>query len=195
MLAEGPGPASALAKRRHICIVTETYPPEVNGVALTLGNLVKGLTSRGHKLSVVRPRQRQVDFRDRGRDPAVMLVRGLPVPGYKGLPFGLPAGKLLWRAWTSDRPDVVYVATQGPLGWSAVQIAHLLEIPSCSGFHTNYDSYSKHYGVGWLQPLILHYLGTFHNRTMGTLVPMVDLRDRLRTLGISKRRLPRPRGR
>ena len=82
MLAEAPGPASAIAERRHICIVTETYPPEVNGVALTLSNLVKGLTSRGHKVSVVRPRQRQADCcRDRGCDPAVTLVCRLPLPG------------------------------------------------------------------------------------------------------------------
>jgi len=184
MLAEAPGPASANAERRHICIVTETYPPEINGVALTLSNLVKGLTSRGHKVSVVRPRQRQADCRDRSCDPAVTLVRGLPLPGYKGLQFGLPAGKLLWRLWTRDRPDVVYVATEGPLGWSAVRMAHLLEVPSCSGFHTNYHSYSKHYGIGWLQPLILRYLCTFHNRSTATLVPTADLRDRLQTLGI-----------
>ena len=78
MPAEAPGQASAIAERRHIFIVTETYPPEVNGVALTLSNLVKGLISRGHKVSMVRPRQRQADCRDRGCDPAVTLVRGLP---------------------------------------------------------------------------------------------------------------------
>jgi glycosyltransferase involved in cell wall biosynthesis len=184
MLAEAQEPIPATAERQHICVVTETYPPEVNGVALTLGNLVKGLSSRGHTVSVVRPLQRQVDFRERGYSPAVTLVRGLPLPGYKGLQFGLPARKLLMRAWTSDRPDVVYIATEGPLGWSAARVAQLLEIPSCSGFHTNYHSYSKHYGIGWLQPLIFRYLCAFHNRTAATLVPTVDLRDRLRTLGI-----------
>lgn len=45
----------------HICIVTETYPPEVNGVAFTLAHLVDGLSARGHMVSVVRPRQRAFD--------------------------------------------------------------------------------------------------------------------------------------
>ena len=43
--------------RRHICVVTETYPPEINGVALTLARLVDGLRARGHVVSVVRPRR------------------------------------------------------------------------------------------------------------------------------------------
>jgi glycosyltransferase involved in cell wall biosynthesis len=112
-----------------------------------------------------------------------MLVRGLPLPGYTGLQFGLPAGKLLRRTWARDRPDVVYIATEGPLGWSAVRAAESLKIPSYSGFHTNYDSYSRYYGVGCLRALIIRYLRTFHNRSGATLVPTPDLRDRLRALG------------
>ena len=45
------------SEQRHICIVTETYPPEVNGVAMTLARLVEGLRTQGHAVSVVRPRQ------------------------------------------------------------------------------------------------------------------------------------------
>jgi hypothetical protein len=43
--------------RRHVCVVTETYPPEINGVALTLARLVDGLRARDHAISIVRPRQ------------------------------------------------------------------------------------------------------------------------------------------
>lgn len=43
--------------RRHICVVTETYPPEINGVAITLSRLVNGLRARGNRVSVVHPRQ------------------------------------------------------------------------------------------------------------------------------------------
>ena len=66
-------------------------------------------------------------------------------------------------------------ATQGPLGWSAARIAQRLQIPIFSGFHTNFHSYSEHYRLGWLEPMILRYLRMFHNRTRGTLVPSDDL--------------------
>jgi glycosyltransferase involved in cell wall biosynthesis len=79
---------------------------------------------------------------------------------------------------------VVYVATEGPLGWSAVRTAQRLGIPAFSGFHTNFHSYSKHYHTGWLQPLIFRYLCRFHNRTTGTLVPSDDLHDHLQAVGV-----------
>ncbi len=172
------------SEQRHICIVTETYPPEVNGVAMTLSHLVEGLRRQGHAVSVVRPRRQSSDSSSDNGDPKVTVVPGLPIPGYKGAHVGLPARGLLQGCWTQHRPDVVYVATEGPLGWSAVRTAQRLRIPVLSGFHTNFDSYSKHYRLGWLQPLIFHYLCRFHNRTTGTLVPSVDLRDRLQAVGV-----------
>src|SRR5262245_39352002 len=139
---------AAAAHKPHICIVTETYPPEVSGVSFTLGNLVKGLRAQGHAVSLARPRQGIADCVRSNHDCAVTLVRGLPLPGYKGLQFGLPSGGILRRSWLRDRPDAVYVATEGPLGLSAVRAAQRLGIPAFSGFHTNYHSYSKHYRLG-----------------------------------------------
>ena len=58
------------------------------------------------------------------------------------------------------------------------------DIPVFSGFHTNFDAYSKHYHAGWLRFLIWRYLSAFHNRTAGTLVPCAELRDRLQAMGL-----------
>jgi glycosyltransferase involved in cell wall biosynthesis len=171
------------AKQKHICIVTETYPPEINGVALTLARLVEGVLAQGHTVSVVRPHQRTSDSPGYTCHLKVTLVRGLPIPGYRGLHVGLPATGLLRGCWTQHRPDVVYVATEGPLGWSAVRTAQRLGIPIFSGFHTNFHSYSRHYHAGWLQRVIVRYLCRFHNRTIGTLVPSVDLCNRLQAIG------------
>lgn len=169
--------------RRHVCVVTETYAPEINGVALTLGHLVEGLRARGHVVSIVRPRQRPADGAAESHDPALTLVPGLPLPGYEALRFGLPARVRLRERWTSPRPDVVYVATEGPLGWSAVRAARLLGIPVRAGFHTNFHRYAPHYHAGWLQQGIARYLRSFHNRTDGTLVPTAELRDDLQSAG------------
>ncbi|MGE0679471.1 MAG: glycosyltransferase family 4 protein [Candidatus Binatia bacterium] len=173
------------ATQRYICFVTETYLPEVNGVALTLAHLVKGLRAQGHEVSLVHPYRRTSERLGGGCDTQVTFVRGLPLPGYKGLQFGLPASGLLRRSWTQHRPDVVYVATEGPLGWSAVRAARRLGIPIFSGFHTNFHSYSRYYRASWSQNAIFRYLRRFHNRTTGTLVPNVDLRDRLQAFGFN----------
>ncbi len=178
----GPGPAPG--SRRRVCVVSETYPPEINGVAMTLARLVDGLRGRGHAVSVVRPRQR-VDRRGPPRDPEEFLVRGAPLPGYGGLQIGLPAAGALRRHWTRHRPDVVYVATEGPLGWSAVRAATGLRLPVVSGFHTNFHSYAKHYHAGWFVRVVAGYLRRFHNRTTATVVATADLRARLNALGFT----------
>jgi hypothetical protein len=68
----------------HVAVVTETFPPEVNGVALTLGRLVSGLRARGHTVSVVHPRRPGLD-RTASDAADTMLVTGVPAPGYPGV--------------------------------------------------------------------------------------------------------------
>ncbi|MGE5470380.1 MAG: glycosyltransferase family 4 protein [Bacteroidota bacterium] len=163
-----------------IAFVTETFPPEINGVAMTVGRLVDGLRSRGHRVSVFRPRQGKDDV---GGENDLALP-GLPLPGYPGLRFGLPAGRRLLRHWRLRRPDLVHVVTEGPLGWSAVSAARQLGIPVTSGFHTNFDRYSVHYGLGWMRPGVAAYLRTLHRRTLATMVPTEALAADLAGEGI-----------
>lgn len=158
----------------RLAIVTETYPPEVNGVAMTVGQMVKGLQAIGHHIDLVRPRQHKADVA-----PGALLVPGLSLPRYPELRFGFPAtGKLMAR-WRENRPDVVVAVTEGPLGWSALRAARKLGIPTISEFHTNFHSYSEHYGMAWLERPVRGYLRRFHNRNLATLVPSEDVRARL----------------
>jgi glycosyltransferase involved in cell wall biosynthesis len=164
-------------------VVTETYPPEVNGVAHTLGCLVHGLRERGHDVSLVHPRRSHVERRV-GVDPiGTTLVAGVAVPGYPGVRIGLPARALLDARWSHHRPDAVYVATPGPLGWSAVGVARRLGLPVVSGFHTNFHRYAGHYHAGWLRALVTRGLRRFHNATAATLVATEDLREELGLAG------------
>lgn len=158
-----------MARRLTLTLVTETFPPEINGVAMTLGRLVDGCTARGHRVRIVRPRQRH---ERNGLCPeGHLLIRGLPLPRYPALRFGLPAWRTLHRAWRDETPDVVHIATEGPLGFAALGVARRLGIPVVSTFHTNFHTYTHHYGVGWLHDGIERYLRWFHNRTAVTLVP------------------------
>jgi glycosyltransferase involved in cell wall biosynthesis len=178
-------PASGRAATRHLCVVTETYPPEINGVASTLHRLVTGLRAGGRRVSLVRPRQ-AADPAGVGGRGGVTLVGGVPLSWCGGIRIGAPAGGMLQRAWRADRPHAVYVATEGPLGWSAVRAARALAIPALSGFHTNFHGYARHYGAGPFAPLVFRYLRRFHNRTAGTLVASPELRDGLAAAGFHR---------
>lgn len=197
------------ARPLRIALVTETYPPEINGVATTLAQLVSGLRREGHHIELTRPRQSGVDpgprFTASGRwfargsdtgplsDPdaafSERLTVGMPIPRYPGLRLGLPAGMLLERGWRMRRPDVVHIATEGPLGWSALSAARRLGLPVVSEFRTNFHAYSAHYGFGVLRKWVLAYLRRFHNGCAVTMVPTSGLVRELQGFGFERLRV------
>jgi glycosyltransferase involved in cell wall biosynthesis len=170
----------------QIAVVTETYPPDINGVAHTLSKIVQALTSNGHTVCLVRPRHALHDFPKNKDNFSEYLVQGFPIPFYKQLRMGLPAKKVLTRLWTESRPDVVHIATEGPLGWSALKAAQSLSIPVSTDFRTNFHTYSEHYGVGWLGGIIMGYLRRFHNAANSTMVPTSQLRKELVSAGFER---------
>ncbi|MCG6863101.1 MAG: glycosyltransferase family 1 protein [Chromatiaceae bacterium] len=167
----------------RLSIVTETYPPEINGVANTLHHLVVGLEKRGNKVHLIRPRQRFERSEQADHERRETRVPGLPIPGYRGLRFGLPVYRRLRRLWCETPPDSVYIATQGPLGFAALWAARAADIPTVTGFHTRFHEYSGHYGLGFFANCIITTLRRFHNRSGATLVPTEQLRVELRNLG------------
>ena len=168
----------------RIAVVTETYPPEVNGVSLTAARFVEGLRRRGHQIQLVRPRQDRGEAAGADAGFHEILTRGMPIPRYPNLRLGLPAQRALAELWTRDRPDVVHLVTEGPLGWSAQRAAQRLRLPAVSDFRTNFHAYTQHYGVGWLKAPIVAYLRKFHNRTLFTFVPSETVRAELAALGV-----------
>jgi glycosyltransferase involved in cell wall biosynthesis len=150
---------------------------------MTLGRIVDGLLQRGHAVQIVRPRQAKEIGESARSGLDEVLARGFPVPAYGELRFGLPSKNRLIRLWNEKRPDIVHVVTEGPLGWSAVAAARKLHLPITSSFHTNFHSYSQHYGIGLFKKPIDGYLKKLHNRTQATLVPTRALVSELQARG------------
>jgi glycosyltransferase involved in cell wall biosynthesis len=183
---------SELAPQRaqlRIAMVTETYPPEVNGVARTMGLMVDGLRARDHAVQLIRPRQGSADHAENGANFEELLRPGMAIPRYAQLRMGLPARQALLRAWAMRRPDIVHVATEGPLGWSALSAAQKLRLPVATDFHTNFHAYSRHYGAAWLSRPVAAYLRKFHNRADCTLVPTEQMSAELAALGFERLRV------
>jgi glycosyltransferase involved in cell wall biosynthesis len=171
--------STGMDPRMRYTIVTETYPPEVNGVSLTVHALESGLRARGHRVDVIRPRQ---SGENDGAENQT-LVRGAPLPRYPGLRFGLPAGRRLKSLWRKQRPDAIYVATEGPLGWSAVRAARRMGIPAIAGFHTRFDEYVQRYRAAFLTSVAFSWMRRFHNTADATIVPTDELANFLREHG------------
>lgn len=166
------------AAHLQVCLVTETFPPEINGVAMTLDRLVTGLRDRGHDVTVVRPRQRHECGRDE-HDPGERLHPSIPLPFYRALRLGLPTHGAPFPTTGARRPDVVHVATEGFLGISALRTSLRRRIPVLSSYHTRFDDSGRHYGLACLAPWLRAHLRSFHNKTKATLVPSPSIRDSL----------------
>jgi len=170
----------------RVAVITETYPPEINGVANTMRHLATGLAARGHVVRVVRPRQAEDPGPGTPDREGETLVPGLPMPGYRGLRLGLPVFWRLRSLWRDEPPDIAYIATEGPLGRAALRAAEALGVPAVTGFHTQFHQYSRHYGLGFLKHPIEASLRRFHNRSDVTLVPTAELRERLMADGFAR---------
>lgn len=174
-------PISLTAKRKNfrtlmkIDIVTDTFVPDVNGVAMTLGRLTDGLRKRGNRVHVIHT--------GISAEAGETSVSAIPLPGYKAVRVGLPKPFELRARWLKRRPDAVYIATESPLGKSALKAAKALGIPVATGFHTNFHQYMEQYGMAGLRPMAMAYLRNFHQRAACTLTPSRDMVERLTTEG------------
>lgn len=150
---------------------------------MTFGVIAGELGRRGHSVSVYRP------WRPDLPDPKVAApyrqvpMAGVPIPGYSLLRLGLPARRRFTRIWKAERPDLVHVATEGPLGLSSIRAARSLGIPVTSSFHTNFHAYVRHYRLSPLKRVALGWLRYVHNQTLRTFVPTADLCAELSDLG------------
>jgi glycosyltransferase involved in cell wall biosynthesis len=191
-LLEQPAPALRIA------VITETYAPEINGVAHTMRHIVEALLKQGHTVELTRPQQacdqRSSAVGEHASADAPMpqpnfdlrLVRGQAIPRYSELQLGLAKPNTLAAHWRKTRPDVVHIVTEGPLGWAALIAARRLRIPISSGFHTNFHSYSSHYGVGLFAGLVDIALRALHNRCAITMVPTAQIRQSLQARGYQR---------
>ena len=159
-------------------VVTDTYVPDINGVSFSLGRLCNGLRELGHRVEVIRSGRSNGDHET--------TVLSWPLPGYWEIKVGAPWPGELYRRWKMHRPDVIYVAIETPLGFSAAAAALKLGIPVVGGFHTNFREYLQNYGVDWVGKQVWRYQKWFHHRLDRTLVPSPDAREKLIHAGFSK---------
>lgn len=169
--------------RLKIAIVTETWPPEINGVAHSLLHLSQGLQKNGHKILLIRPEQR-------GRCTSFSpnqecLVKAQQIPRYPSLQFGWPQMLKVTQALDEFMPDVVHIVTEGPLGFAVLHAAKSKGIPVSSGFHSPFQDFSRFFDLAFLVKPIQSYLRWFHNNTNLTCVPSRDTERALRDFGVT----------
>jgi glycosyltransferase involved in cell wall biosynthesis len=171
-----------MSRSLRLSLVTETYFPQVNGVSRTLDRLVQYAAGQGDRVQLLTPRYRERSV----KLPAKVERRdwwSLPLPFYKEVVLPLVTVSTIEQTLKSFRPDLIHIATEGPLGWAALRAAKRLKLPVVSSYHTNFPYYLRTYKASALEPLCWRYLRWFHNNTLATFCPSESTRQLVETKG------------
>lgn len=122
----------------NIAVFTDTYVPQINGVAEVIRNLKRGLEDLGHTVWIVAPRVG--GYTD--HDPRIVRLPGLKFPGLPEHRISLPAFHKVNPAWLRrNRIDLIHSHSWGPVGFMALLLARQTGLPHVHHYQTFYEDY------------------------------------------------------
>ena len=161
----------------RVAIITESFPPDVNGVAHCVVRVAELLAADGHQPLVIAPKPPRANrSRHEDKDPGlfpypVVRVPAVPVPGYPSFRLGLPSRRLR-NALIKHRTEVVHLASPVVLGAHGAAVAKRLGLPMVAVFQTDLPSYAHAYRLGRPgEAVAWRWLRGIHNRAARTLAP------------------------
>jgi len=171
----------------RIAIVTESFAPDVNGVAHSVLRIAEHLVRRGHQPLIVAPRPAAGIVPDAGHWPyPVVRMPSLPMPGYPSFRLGLPSRKL-HDALVGHRTDLVHLASPFVLGARGGAVARQLDIPVIAVYQTDMPGYARAYHTGRLgEAAAWHRVRDIHNGADRTLAPSTASAASLHSRGIPR---------
>ncbi|WP_369198638.1 glycosyltransferase family 4 protein [Streptomyces djakartensis] len=175
----------------RVVIVTESFPPDVNGVAHCALQTARHLADRGHAPVVVAPAPAPGSRPDASAPCPVVHVPSLPLPGYPQVRVALPSRRLA-ATLAEHRADLVHLASPFVLGVRGMAAAARLGVPAVAVYQTDLAGYARTY-MGAGEAAAWRRIRSVHGAADLTLAPSgAALRD-LETHGVPRVRLW-PRG-
>ncbi|MEV0243274.1 glycosyltransferase family 1 protein [Streptomyces sp. NPDC050674] len=175
----------------RVVIVTESFPPDVNGVAHCALQTARHLVDRGHAPVVVAPAPAPGHKPDAFAPCPVVHVPSLPLPGYPQVRVALPSRRLAATV-IGHRPDVVHLAGPFVLGVRGMAAAARLGIPAVAVYQTDLAGYARTY-MGAGEAAAWRRIRSVHGAADLTLAPSSAALHDLETHGVPRVRLW-PRG-
>lgn len=156
---------------KRILIVSDAWFPQVNGVVRTLSVVTEKLRAMGDTVEVIGP--------DR--------FRSIPTPGYAEIRLAIAPKRKLARLVADFRPEVIHIATEGPLGWAMRSLCRRNHWPFTTAFHTLFPEYLEA-RTGIPADWSWRVMRRFHEAGDGTFAATTSLRQELTRRGFTKLR-------
>jgi phosphatidylinositol alpha 1,6-mannosyltransferase len=153
----------------RVAIITESFPPDVNGVAHTVLRVADQLTSKGHQPLVIAPQPPRGTRQVGPFNYPVVRIPAIPLPGYPSFRLGLPSRRVL-AALTAHGTEVVHLAS--PVFLGAYGAAAAKDLPKIAVYQTDLPAYARAYRLGQLgEAVAWRWLRRIHNGAGRTLAP------------------------
>ncbi len=165
-----------------IAIFSDTFFPQVNGVANTAYKTALVLKARGHEVRVFTVSRKHIKNVSGSHDKKIDIksVFSLPFWGYPNERLTFPLGFTL-RSIRAFKPDIIHTHTPFAIGWEAVLASKLFSIPIVGTHHTFFDHYLKHVWLdfSWAKKLSWRFVSFYYNRCALVLGPSQSVLDEI----------------
>ncbi len=175
-----------------IAIFSDSFFPQVDGVASVVFRSAQGLGELGHDVYVFTASAGRLVKQEESRKEKAQkftLIRMPSVPAliYPGYRFALPIGFAVNKL-RKIKPDIIHTHTPFSVGWEAVWPAKIFGIPIVGTHHTFYNHYLKHAKIdyAWAKKISWKYTVGYYNRCNLVLSPSKSLADELKFQGLKK---------
>jgi glycosyltransferase involved in cell wall biosynthesis len=165
----------------RVAIFTETFLPKVDGIVSILCQALERLHDKGHEVILFGPPGGPNEY----AGAEIVGVGGPRLPLYPELRINIPR-KWVWERVSAFQPDVVHVVNPFFLGPFGLSYARRLGCPTVASFHTDLARYAKHYGGGFMTPLLWAYMRSLHNSASLNLCPSTTVLRDLRAHGFRR---------
>jgi phosphatidylinositol alpha 1,6-mannosyltransferase len=154
----------------RIAIITESFPPDVNGVAHCVVRVAENLVRKGHHPLVIAPDSSRAAADEEFPYP-VERVPSVPLPGYPSFRLGLPTPGTR-KAIVRHGTEVVHLASPVALGAWGTRVARAEYLPTIAVYQTDLPSYARAYHLGRAtEAFAWRWLRDIHNAAGRTLAP------------------------
>ncbi|GGC06316.1 GDP-mannose-dependent alpha-mannosyltransferase [Novosphingobium endophyticum] len=150
-----------------LALATDAWLPQVNGVVRSLSATLDELQRRGHDVETLTPEH----------------FLTVPMPGYASIRLAMAPRLGVRRMLDRTHPDIVHIATEGPIGWAARGWCLSRGVPFTSAFHTRFPDYAA-LRTGISAERFWPIMRRFHAPSRAVLVSTQSFADELASRGI-----------
>ncbi len=175
-------PVSAPEAGLRIALFSGNYNYTADGVNRTLNRLVRFLEARGVDVLVGSPTAAKPAFEPAGE---LLSAPSFPLPGRAEYRFSLGLPGTIRDRLAAFRPHLVHITAPDLLCLGARRQAQAWGLPVLATYHTRFDSYFSHYGLGFLHGSWQRYARSFYGACDRVLAPSASMAELLTSEGIA----------